>query len=139
MNIFFKESHGRCFGTYPLQGQSLLKSFKNAYDVGYRLFDTAQWYENEADLGYAIKKFGIPRSEIFITTKVHPHNYTNNLFVASVEKSLKFFLYWIVISCAKTFDIAYGVIGLNGEDSVNFPFIGANISLDEAWKNLVFG
>ena len=90
MNIYFKESHGRCLGTYPLKGQQLFEVIKTAYNVGYRFFDTAQMYENESDLGQSIKKLGIPRSKIFITTKVHPHNYTNNLFISSVEQSLKF-------------------------------------------------
>ena len=56
MNIYFKESHGRCLGTYPLKGQQLFEVIKNAYNVGYRFFDTAQMYENESDLGQSIKK-----------------------------------------------------------------------------------
>ena len=42
----------------------------HAYQVGYRLFDTAQMYENEAALGKALKELNQPRDNYFITTKV---------------------------------------------------------------------
>ena len=77
-------------GTWDLRGKEGENVIQGALDVGYRHIDTAQMYVNESDLGQSIKKLGIPRSKIFITTKVHPHNYTNNLFISSVEQSLKF-------------------------------------------------
>ena len=89
MENFFKKTQGRCFGTFNLKGEQLAFSFKNALDTGYNFFDTAQWYENEFDLGEAIKKTGINRSDIMITTKVHPDNYKEELFINSVHKSLK--------------------------------------------------
>ena len=89
MKNFYSQSQGRCFGTFKLIGDDLLNAFKSAYDVGYRFFDTAQWYDNEADLGQAIKKLGISRSEIFIITKVHPNHYFKDLFIPSVHESLK--------------------------------------------------
>ena len=84
MSIFLSKGDGRCFGTFKLQGNDLIQSFKYAFDIGYRIFDTAQWYDNEEDLGKAIKKMGISRSEIFITTKVHPNQYSKNLFMSSI-------------------------------------------------------
>ena len=75
MNNFYSQSQGRSFGTFKLIGEDLLNAFKLAFDVGYRFFDTAQWYDNETDLGNALKKLGISRSEISIITKVHPNNY----------------------------------------------------------------
>ena len=89
MNNFYSQSQGRSFGTFKLIGEDLLNAFKLAFDVGYRFFDTAQWYDNEADLGKALKKIGISRSEIFIITKVHPNHYFKNLFIPSVHESLK--------------------------------------------------
>ena len=89
MSVFFQKSSGRCFGTYPLKGQDFFDAFKGAFEVGYRFFDTAQMYNNEEDLGDAIKKLGIARSEIFITTKVHPNHYTRDQFLNSIEKSLQ--------------------------------------------------
>ena len=89
MKNFYSQSQGRCFGTFKLIGEDLLNAFKSAFDVGYRFFDTAQWYDNEADLGRVIKKLGISRSEIFIITKVHPNHYFKDLFIPSVHESLK--------------------------------------------------
>ena len=89
MNNFYSQSQGRSFGTFKLIGEDLLNAFKLAFDVGYRFFDTAQWYDNEADLGNALKKLGISRSEISIITKVHPNNYFKDLFIPSVHESLK--------------------------------------------------
>ena len=89
MENFFKKTQGRCFGTFNLKGEQLALSFKHALETGYNFFDTAQWYENEFDLGEAIKKTGINRSDIMITTKVHPDNYKEELFINSVHKSLK--------------------------------------------------
>ncbi|MFZ0891949.1 MAG: aldo/keto reductase [Thermoplasmata archaeon] len=43
---------------------------RTALDIGYRLFDTAAMYGNEAEVGDAIRKSGIPREEIFVTTKL---------------------------------------------------------------------
>ena len=89
MNNLYSQSQGRSFGTFKLIGEDLLNAFKLAFDVGYRFFDTAQWYDNEADLGNALKKLGISRSEISIITKVHPNNYFKDLFIPSVHESLK--------------------------------------------------
>ena len=89
MNNFYSQSQGRSFGTFKLVGEDLLNAFKLAFDVGYRFFDTAQWYDNEADIGNALKKLGISRSEISIITKVHPNNYFKDLFIPSVHESLK--------------------------------------------------
>ena len=59
------------FGTFqltdPNEGE---KAIRTALDIGYRLLDTAQKYGNERIVGDAIKKSGIPRSELFITTKI---------------------------------------------------------------------
>lgn len=46
------------------------KVLEGAYEVGYRLFDCAQIYNNEEIVGEALEKAAIPRNEIFITTKV---------------------------------------------------------------------
>ena len=66
MNNFYSQSQGRSFGTFKLIGEDLLNAFKLAFDVGYRFFDTAQWYDNETDLGNALKKFNLgPESDFF--------------------------------------------------------------------------
>ncbi len=88
MNIYFQNNHQRSFGTYPLRGETLLASVQNAVNAGYRAFDTAQLYENEPETGEALAACGLGRHELFITTKVHPDNFCQSRFMASVEKSL---------------------------------------------------
>lgn len=57
------------FGVMMLMGEECEAAVLNAIDAGYRLFDTAELYGNEQAVGNAIKKSGIPREELFITTK----------------------------------------------------------------------
>ncbi len=89
MNVYFQKTHQRAFGTYPLTGDVAHQAILDAAEVGYRAFDTAQMYENEAETGEALAATGLSREEMCVTTKVHPDNYTEDKFVASVEQSLK--------------------------------------------------
>ena len=61
----------------------------DALEVGYRLIDTAQSYGNEEAVGRAIKKSGIPREELFITTKVWISNAGYEKAKKSIEESLE--------------------------------------------------
>lgn len=59
------------FGTYLINDHEVCeRSVSQALEAGYRLIDTAQFYGNEAAVGRAIKNSGIPREELFITTKL---------------------------------------------------------------------
>ena len=89
MNIYFQKTHQRSFGTYPLTGEVAVAAIQTAANVGYRAFDTAQMYENEAETGEALAACGVAREDLCITTKVHPDNYTEDKFMASIEQSLK--------------------------------------------------
>ena len=89
MNIYFQKSFQRGFGTYPLKGNELRSAIDAAIEVGYRAFDTAQMYGNEADTGEALAECGISRHELCLTTKVHPDKYSEEKFIPSVEKSLE--------------------------------------------------
>ena len=60
----------------------------NAIDAGYRLFDTAQGYGNEAIVGQAIKNSPIPRDELFITTKLWLADATYEKAKLSIQGSL---------------------------------------------------
>ncbi|MEK1931615.1 MAG: aldo/keto reductase, partial [Pararhizobium sp.] len=77
------------FGTFRMTGPEVLRIVPEALKVGFRHVDTAQAYRNEAEVGTAIKQSGIPRSDIFLTTKVWVDNYAHAAFSASVEESLK--------------------------------------------------
>ena len=78
------------FGVYQIKNQEQCKqAVLDAIDVGYRLIDTAQSYGNEEAVGKAIQETSVPRSELFITTKVWLSNYGYEKAKASVEESLK--------------------------------------------------
>ena len=78
------------FGVYQIKNQEQCKqAVLDAIDVGYRLIDTAQSYGNEEAVGKAIQETQVPRSELFITTKVWISNYGYEKAKASVEESLK--------------------------------------------------
>lgn len=77
------------FGTYELRGQNCVDAVKKALAIGYRHIDTAQVYENEAEVGEGIAKGGVKRSDIFLTTKVWQNNFKNKKVAQSVDESLK--------------------------------------------------
>src|ERR1041384_2411540 len=56
-------------GTSPMDNDQTEKAVAAAIEAGYRLFDTAENYRNEAGVGRGIRASGVDRSEIFITTK----------------------------------------------------------------------
>ncbi|KAK0642324.1 putative oxidoreductase C2F3.05c [Lasiodiplodia hormozganensis] len=58
------------FGVYKSTAETCVRSCLTALKAGYRHIDTAQFYANEEQVGQAVKESGIPRSEIYITSKV---------------------------------------------------------------------
>lgn len=60
------------FGSWPLRGDQARDAVLAALEVGYRHIDTATAYANEEAIGEAILASGLPRSELFITTKLRP-------------------------------------------------------------------
>ena len=59
------------FGTYKIPpGTETSRSVRLALEAGYRSIDTASFYQNEADVGRAVRESGLPREELFITTKL---------------------------------------------------------------------
>lgn len=76
-------------GTYELDGDKCVSTVRAAIELGYRHIDTAQMYRNERDVGQAIRESGVPRSEIFLTTKIWPTDFRAADFIAAAEKSLR--------------------------------------------------
>lgn len=64
-------------GTYSLTGDVCYDSIMSALESGVRLIDTAYMYNNEEEIGRAIKDSNIDREELFITTKLYPNQYSN--------------------------------------------------------------
>jgi diketogulonate reductase-like aldo/keto reductase len=61
-------------GTWQARGQSAVAAVRSALEVGYRHIDTATMYANEREVGQAIAESGVPRPEIFLTTKLPQGN-----------------------------------------------------------------
>jgi 2,5-diketo-D-gluconate reductase A len=61
-------------GTWQMRGGECRRAVRDALDVGYRHLDTATMYRNEGDIGRALRESGVPREELFITTKLAPND-----------------------------------------------------------------
>jgi len=77
------------YGVYQVDPAECERCVLDAISVGYRSVDTAQAYNNEEGVGNAIEKCGVPRAELFITTKVWISNGGYEKAKASLEDSLK--------------------------------------------------
>lgn len=77
------------YGVYQVTPEECERCVLDAISVGYRHIDTAQAYYNEEGVGNAIEKCGVPREELFITTKVWISNAGYEKARASIEESLK--------------------------------------------------
>lgn len=77
------------FGVYQIPKEDTKQAVLEALKVGYRHIDTAQSYFNEAEVGEAISESGIPREEIFLTTKIWIDNYGYEKAKASIDESLR--------------------------------------------------
>ena len=76
-------------GTFRLQGQVVIDSVRTGLELGYRVIDTAQIYENEAEVGEAIAASGIARDELFITSKIWVANFARDRLIDSLKESLR--------------------------------------------------
>ena len=77
------------YGTFPLKDDEARACTLMALELGYRHLDTAQMYQNEAEVGRVMAESGFSRDEVFLTTKVHPDNYGERDFAPSVSRSLE--------------------------------------------------
>lgn len=77
------------YGVYQTPPEETERCVLDAISVGYRSIDTAQAYYNEAGVGAALQKCGLPREELFITTKVWISNAGYEKARASIADSLK--------------------------------------------------
>ena len=77
------------YGVYQVTQAECERCVLDALDVGYRSIDTAQSYFNEEQVGSAIRKSGVPREDIFLTTKVWIEHYGYEAAKASVLESMR--------------------------------------------------
>ena len=77
------------YGVFQVSPEECERCVSDAIEVGYRLIDTAQAYFNEEGVGNAIVKSGVPRNELFITTKVWISNAGEERAARSIDESLR--------------------------------------------------
>ncbi len=77
------------FGTFRMPDEDVHRILPQALKLGFRHVDTAQIYKNEQAVGDVLASSGIPRQDIFLTTKVWVDRVGHDAFIASVDESLK--------------------------------------------------
>lgn len=77
------------FGTYGRRGRDGVHAIRTAIETGYRHIDTAQDYENEAEVGTATRESGADRDSLFITTKIAPRYFGEGMLIPSLQTSLE--------------------------------------------------
>lgn len=94
------------FGTSLIPNETLPKIVSDAISCGFRLIDTASAYDNEKEVGAGIRMSGVPRSELFLTTKLKFWHHKSEEAIAECHKSLKrlntdyidlFLIHWPVL------------------------------------------
>jgi diketogulonate reductase-like aldo/keto reductase len=76
-------------GVYDMYGREAEEAIGNALEIGYRLIDTAAMYNNEKEVGNAIRHSGLQRNEIFITTKVNNPDQGYDAALKAFDASMK--------------------------------------------------
>jgi diketogulonate reductase-like aldo/keto reductase len=76
-------------GVYNMYGKEAEKAVLDAFEIGYRLLDTAAMYNNEKEIGNAVRSSSLPRKEVFITTKVNNIDQGFDSTLRGFDESLK--------------------------------------------------
>ena len=76
-------------GVYDMYHQEAEQAVSWALELGYRLIDTASMYQNEVEIGHAVRHSAVPRSEIFITTKVNNADHGYDQTLRAFDESLR--------------------------------------------------
>jgi diketogulonate reductase-like aldo/keto reductase len=75
-------------GTWELRGRACARIVEQALRLGYRHLDTAQMYDNEREVGEGLRASGVPRGDVFVTTKIWPTHFAPNDLIRSLKESL---------------------------------------------------
>ncbi|MEM1060018.1 MAG: aldo/keto reductase [Verrucomicrobiota bacterium] len=91
--MIFQQIHGvevpaLGFGTWQLSGTTCRDAVADALEIGYRHLDTARMYQNEEEVGRAIRESGLDRGDLFVTSKVWQDFLHRDDFITETEKSL---------------------------------------------------
>lgn len=77
------------YGVFQISDEETARCVADAIEVGYRLIDTAQIYQNERGVGEGIRRSGVAREELFLTTKIWISNAGERKAAASIDESLQ--------------------------------------------------
>src|SRR4051794_26524784 len=75
------------FGTFGRTGEAGIEAILYALELGYRHLDTAQSYDTEREVGVALRRSGLPRAEVFVTTKIGGDNCRGSKLIDSLKRS----------------------------------------------------
>ncbi len=75
-------------GTWDLRGDNCISTVSTAIELGYRLIDTAQMYQNEREVGEGIRRSGINRQDLFVTTKIYSISNSLEKARVAIDRSL---------------------------------------------------
>jgi 2,5-diketo-D-gluconate reductase A len=77
------------FGVFQVPPDQTAQAVLQAFEAGYRHIDTAQMYRNEEGVGQAVAESGLPRDEVFITTKLNNNGHGYESAISALDESLK--------------------------------------------------
>lgn len=77
------------FGVFQVPPEQTTQAVTAALDAGYRLIDTAQGYQNEEGVGEALRRSGLPRNQVFVTTKLTNSEHGTDRALRALEASLR--------------------------------------------------
>jgi 2,5-diketo-D-gluconate reductase B len=75
-------------GTWDLRGRTCARVVEQALRLGYRHIDTAEMYDNEREIGEALRASGVPRNDVFVATKVWPSHFAPRELLRATKESL---------------------------------------------------
>ena len=75
-------------GTWNLRGSTCVRMVEQALRLGYRHVDTAEMYDNEREVGEGLRASGLPRGQVFITTKIWPSHFAARELERAAKESL---------------------------------------------------
>ena len=76
------------FGVFQVRPEDTVEAVSAALETGYRHIDTAEMYGNEKQVGEAVARAGIPRDEVFVTSKLNNNNHTYDQALRSFDRTL---------------------------------------------------
>src|SRR3712207_5068802 len=105
------------FGVFQVKPEECVDAVTSALEVGYRHIDTAQMYGNEKEVGEAIRRSGLDRSEVFVTSKLNNNKHARDDALKAFDQTLD--------------DLGFDYLDLF---LVHWPLPGIDVDYVETWQ-----